>query len=118
MYTNYCCHSVGCLVTYTTVTVYAETRHLSWKSYGRSKLPSSYTSEVSFLYYGVIVGFTLELEYRHARAATAAMLLPLTAMRSNYTVKYADAYESNEATWQQCSALLAIAAYAFVSIPV
>ena len=34
----------------------------------------------------------LELEYRHARAATAAMSLPLTATRSNYTVKYADAY--------------------------
>ena len=65
----------------------------------------------------MIVEFSYLLEYRHARAAMAAKSLPLTAMRSNYTVKYADAYTSHEATWQQRSALLATAAYAFISIP-
>ena len=80
------------------MTLYAETRHLSWKSirrYGRSKLPSSYSSEVRFFAlrgFLMSVEFTLELEYQPARAATAAMSLPLTATRSNYTVKYADTY--------------------------
>ena len=63
--------------------------------YGRSKLPWSYTSEVCFFALRNdrrIYLSALELEYGHVRAATAAMSLPLTATRSNYTVKYADTY--------------------------
>ena len=47
------------------VTVYAETRPLSWKSirrYGHSKLPSSYTSEVVFF---ALRGFLMIVEFSY-----------------------------------------------------
>ena len=53
--------------------------------------------------------------YLHARAATAAMLLPLTATRSNYTVKYyADALRESGS---YVAAAFSLLATALISIP-